>query len=548
MNGVIQLHPYFILLTFSTLVTLVVLFITRQRTVPETASLKGMLLGMMIWGFLYSLSWAFVPLPLSVLALRIMYVGVVMVPGLFFLFVLRIIRRDSWVTSRNIALLFLEPAAILLIMLFAPEFIYSSMVSVSMGGYTIVQVGRGPGFWINTIYSYFVIMWAVVLLLGSYRNANVFFKKQYQMILLGVFIPFIFSVYSQFKNLAFNDFDLVPVSFGLTSIVYAFAIYRYQLMVLLPVAHNRLIESMSDGVVVLDAQGHIVDINPAMRAFLDADPVSFIGRHVSDVMNIWDEGGQLFNGAETRAELQFPHQPSRYLDLRVSSLLDDSQRLTGRIMVFRDVTVRKEVETNLRNANEKLQVQLIEIGLLQNQLREQAIRDPLTDLFNRRYFDETLERELARASREKYPLCIVMMDIDHFKKVNDTYGHEAGDIVLKKLGELVIHHCRQGDFVCRFGGEEFVLVMPNINVDVARERTTSILETVHALTISYGIFSLNMTLSMGISHYPGDSLTSRGLARAADKALYAAKNNGRNQIVLFRDLNEPDPDKENQTN
>jgi diguanylate cyclase (GGDEF)-like protein len=219
--------------------------------------------------------------------------------------------------------------------------------------------------------------------------------------------------------------------------------------------------------------------------------------------------------------------------------------LTGRIIVFRDVSARKEVEKSLLHANEKLQTQLIEISLLQSQLREQVIRDPLTNLFNRRYFDETLERELARASREKYPLCIVMMDIDHFKKVNDTYGHEAGDTVLKTLGELVTRQCRQGDFVCRFGGEEFVLVMPNINVEVARTRAESILKAVRELTIPYGVFSLNVTLSMGISRYPGDSMAPRGLVRAADKALYTAKENGRNRVVLFCDLNESDPDTEN---
>jgi len=190
-----------------------------------------------------------------------------------------------------------------------------------------------------------------------------------------------------------------------------------------------------------------------------------------------------------------------------------------------------------------MQTQLIEIGVLQSQLREQAIRDALTNLFNRRYLEETLERELARAAREVYPLCIVMMDIDHFKNVNDTYGHEAGDLVLKTLAETVTSQSRQGDFVCRFGGEEFVLVMPNITIDIAKERVSSLHKSISSLYIPFGRFNLNITMSMGISWYPKHGETKETLLRAADRALYAAKNTGRNQVAVYRELRKGDEKK-----
>src|SRR5512145_521163 len=136
-------------------------------------------------------------------------------------------------------------------------------------------------------------------------------------------------------------------------------------------------------------------------------------------------------------------------------------------MIFRDITERKQVEKRLRYVNDRLQGQLIEIGLLQSKLREQAIRDPLTNLFNRRYLEETLDRELARAKRETYPVCIIMIDLDHFKKINDTYGHDAGDQVLKALANTLSEQSRRGDFACRYGGEEFVIVMPNITKHTA---------------------------------------------------------------------------------
>jgi diguanylate cyclase (GGDEF)-like protein/PAS domain S-box-containing protein len=294
---------------------------------------------------------------------------------------------------------------------------------------------------------------------------------------------------------------------------------------------------MSDGILVVDARGRIVDINPAMRNFLNDDPASFLGKNIQEVLTAWKEHLEyLMTGLETRTELRLPNNPSRYLDLRVTPLFDDDQTLSGRLVIFRDVTDRKEVEKDLRHAMDRMQTQLIEIGLLQSQLREQAIRDALTNLFNRRYLEETLERELARAAREGYPLCIVMMDIDHFKNVNDTYGHEAGDLVLKTLGTMVTSQSRQGDFVCRYGGEEFVLVMPNISTEVAKERVNSLHKSIASLYIPFGRFNINITVSMGLSSYPLHGETKEDLLRAADRALYIAKNMGRNRVAVYREM------------
>jgi diguanylate cyclase (GGDEF)-like protein/PAS domain S-box-containing protein len=308
-------------------------------------------------------------------------------------------------------------------------------------------------------------------------------------------------------------------------------------MDLLPVARSHLIENMSDGVLVVDAKGRIVDINRSMLGILKGTAASFLGRHVSDVMKGWAEMSQVIGENDaTRTEIRLQHDSSRYLDLRMTPIFDEKDQLSGRIIVSRDITERKQVEKDLVYANDRLHTQLIEIGLLQEQLREQAIRDPLTNLFNRRYLDETLERELARAEREKYPLCIVMMDLDHFKDVNDVYGHEAGDVVLRSLAEKVVHQCRHGDFVCRYGGEEFVLVMPNICLDVTSRRARELHQNIEGMNIPYGRFNLSTTISMGIACYPTHGTTKGELLRAADKALYRAKHSGRNCVTVYDDI------------
>jgi diguanylate cyclase (GGDEF)-like protein len=205
-------------------------------------------------------------------------------------------------------------------------------------------------------------------------------------------------------------------------------------------------------------------------------------------------------------------------------------------MVFRDVTDRKHVEKKLRYANDRLQSQLIEIGLLQSKLRSQAIRDSLTNLFNRRYLDETLDRELARAARESYPVCVIMMDIDHFKKINDTHGHEAGDLILKALADALSTRNRRGDFTCRFGGEEFVVVMPNIAMDTAFQRAKDLRVILNSLKIPYGHFILTITISMGIACYPSNGEDRESVLRAADRAMYAAKKAGRDHILTYNQL------------
>ena len=140
----------------------------------------------------------------------------------------------------------------------------------------------------------------------------------------------------------------------------------------------------------------------------------------------------------------------------------------------------------MHRANRSLQNRLTEIQKLQDELREQAIRDPLTGLFNRRYLEETLNREIANANREFAPVSIIVMDVDNFKLVNDTYGHQAGDLMLQALGQLLKASTRVGDIACRYGGEEFIVVMPGASAAIAAQRAENIRATFDALYVKDG--------------------------------------------------------------
>lgn len=170
---------------------------------------------------------------------------------------------------------------------------------------------------------------------------------------------------------------------------------------------------------------------------------------------------------------------------------------------------------------------------LRETMRQQSITDPLTGLYNRRYLDETLRRELTRAARRQLPVAVIMLDVDHFKPFNDNYGHEAGDAVLRSLAALLQKHARAGDILCRYGGEEFAMIMPEMTAAIAAERAARLCEAARLLSVQYGGQPLGrITISAGIAVFPEHAAEAPELLRAADAALYAAKQAGRDRVVL----------------
>lgn len=182
-------------------------------------------------------------------------------------------------------------------------------------------------------------------------------------------------------------------------------------------------------------------------------------------------------------------------------------------------TIAEQVALSLSNAK------------LRQVLRDQSIKDPLTGMFNRRYMEETLARELARAKRRDSPLGIVVVDLDHFKKVNDTYGHSTGDSVLQSAAQYLKAAIRASDIACRYGGEEFVLILPDCTKEAATAKAQELRERLKQLHIQDGAQQVQVTASLGVAAFPADGLDAQGLFQAADSALYEAKRAGRDRVV-----------------
>jgi diguanylate cyclase (GGDEF)-like protein len=171
---------------------------------------------------------------------------------------------------------------------------------------------------------------------------------------------------------------------------------------------------------------------------------------------------------------------------------------------------------------------------LRESLRNQSICDPLTGLFNRRYMEESLEREFSRANRNKTSLAIIMMDIDHFKRFNDTFGHQAGDALLRTLGDLLRRNTRGQDIACRYGGEEFAIVLSDSNLAGALQRAEILRQQVKQLSVEYAGQLLGaVSISMGVALFPDHGATMGDVLRASDQALYCAKREGRDRVSVW---------------
>jgi diguanylate cyclase (GGDEF)-like protein len=171
---------------------------------------------------------------------------------------------------------------------------------------------------------------------------------------------------------------------------------------------------------------------------------------------------------------------------------------------------------------------------LRESLRNQSICDPLTGLFNRRYMEESLEREFSRANRHKSSVAIVMLDLDHFKRFNDTFGHQAGDELLRALGDLLKKNTRSQDIACRYGGEEFALVLSDSSLEGAYKRAEILRQQVKQLSVEYDGKTLGaVSVSMGVAVFPDHGTTMGDVLRASDQALYSAKREGRDRVSVW---------------
>jgi diguanylate cyclase (GGDEF)-like protein/PAS domain S-box-containing protein len=313
----------------------------------------------------------------------------------------------------------------------------------------------------------------------------------------------------------------------------------------IPTRVQAALDVMAEGVLLLDQEERIVLANQAFAARLGRTPKSLLGVKASTLgwqgegpgasvpeFPWWDAIRE--SSTSTQTSLCFEESPGkkRIFAVNVSPILDGWGRPKGAIATFDDVTELEQKTAALERAMSELEKSQDEIRLQNEELEALAKRDPLTGIANRRAFMEWFELQFASAKREGRVLSCVMADIDHFKRINDTHGHATGDEVIRRLAELLAAAVRSGDAVCRYGGEEFCIVLTGVESEAAAR----VAERLREKARSPGFARVPFTVSFGVASTASGASTLAELLEQADRALYASKEAGRDRVTRWETI------------
>ncbi|MEV1288020.1 diguanylate cyclase [Micromonospora sp. NPDC049679] len=506
----------------------------RRRLTPAAAAMTVAMAGLAWWSATKCLSVLATDLEVKLAFETAIYPGVCACVAGFFCYAKGMADR-AWTLSRSAALLLaIEPAFAIVTAAtntWHREFYAGAALS---GSPPLLAPQPGPAFWVHTIYSYALLAWAMFALVRACLQAPRSYRGHFVWPLVAVVPPVIGNIITVSYMPQGKTVGLTPVFFCISAGACCWALLREALPELVPVAGRQILETISDAVIVIDRSSRVLDLNPAadrlLRRLQPDAPPSILGMQARDVLSI---DRALSAGSDAEYTLTAADGQRFDLNVRHSALSDRANKVIGWVLVVHDVTERNRQRHELRATNDELREQLLAVERLRAELAEQASRDSLTGLHNRRYLIGALDREVALAAAERRPLSVVMIDIDHFKGINDRFGHVAGDEVIATTAQRITALIQDGESAVRYGGEEFFLVLPGCTAEQARQRAETMREVCVSSSFIIGGQPVTVTISAGVAEYLG-SESPAALIEAADQALYVAKSLGRNRIETAR--------------
>jgi diguanylate cyclase (GGDEF)-like protein/PAS domain S-box-containing protein len=383
----------------------------------------------------------------------------------------------------------------------------------------------GALYWLHVIYSNALVLTASAILLISVVRVSRLYWRQSITVLVAICLPLIGNAMADFGVPPFEHLDPSPLAASVAAWVLVLGVLRYRLLDLRPVARTHVVETMLDAVLVADAHGHVVDANPAAVKLLGHRAGDLIGRPVATLLS--DLAQPLDYPDPGRYDVRFIGSGrERDMELAVTPLEDARGATAGRVIVFRDITERRELERELRRL---------------------AYSDRLTGLPNRALFHDRLDRALVMAERHNTPVAVLFLDLDRFKIINDSLGHEIGDAVLVAVAQRLRRCLRAEDTLARLGGDEFAILLP----EIANRRDTHLVTDKCLAALSepelIGGHELTVNASIGVAVSPEDGADVQHLLRSADAAMYRAKARGGGRAETFTHLLEQEVTRRQQT-
>jgi diguanylate cyclase (GGDEF)-like protein/PAS domain S-box-containing protein len=451
------------------------------------------------------------------------YPGIELVPVLYLLFVLTWTRQDRRITRPRIALLLLVPA-VSVAMAATNEWhhlLWPTVTLIDAWGVTAVY-GHGPWFWVEVAYAYSLVgVSLVALLIDIYRYPGIY-SDRIRLAIAGSLVPVAGSLVYVAGLDGSVHADLSSIAFAIAGLVAAWAVLRSRLLEFVPVAWPTLIESLADGVLVLDPERRIVAFNPSAARLLGIGDES-LGKEIEHVFRQFpDLVAACRTTADHEAEIpiepgqplppgarqqSIPREAARWYNVRVTAIEDGRKREAGCLVVLRDVSERRQmVET----------------------IRRLSLTDDLTGLLNRRGFTTLADQQMRTSLRTRNRLWLMFADLDGLKEINDNLGHEAGDRALREIAELLkTKSFRQADLVARIGGDEFAVLATEITrTDDARvvKRVEDALQRANEIPDR----EFTLSLSIGLAYFdPERPQALEELIAEADERMYQAKHSQR---------------------
>jgi diguanylate cyclase len=438
-------------------------------------------------------------------------------PVFFLGTVMELIGADRSKVNRRLLLLGI-PALVYLLLVFTDSFHHWIRAAIHLeeyGQFSRIRVESTVLSLLFIAYTRVVGFLAIALLFFNLRKVSHFYKKQYVLVLGGLLIPYIITFIGKFTSLEISAASAsIP-----TGVLLYYALFHYKFLRVKPLALEKVFTVMDDGIIILDANGIILDANPAGIRVLKhlANPDSeysagtIYGQKIERQLYCYPELIRLCKENtpnQTQIQRNNHHYSVRFLPLSKDTWKSDA------LLMFTDITERRHYE---------------------NDLYQRATVDSLTGLYNRQHLLELTNLELNRREERSSPLCLLLIDIDFFKDVNDLYGHQTGDYALETLAQLLREEVNSIGFAGRMGGEEFAVVLPNTPIKQAfefAERIRKKTEQLELITAPDGE-AVHFTISIGISEARDREDTFKRLYHYADESLYASKRSGRNRTTIY---------------
>ncbi len=436
----------------------------------------------------------------------IQYIGIPFLPSIWLLFAFEY-NGKPLPLKMKIPILLLSVLMMIFRYTSDDNHLYYLSLSVSTNGYfPILFIQKGPMYWVQTLFFTSSVIIANYLYYASYRKSSGSIRIQSQLMLVASFFPWI-SALLDLLNIAPMHLDYTPLGLTVSMIIFLIAYYRYQFLNIKPLAKDHFFQSTQDGILVMDKNYSIIDFNPSAASLFTVLDQHAIGKNVQ-LLSKYNGLVKLIHQGE-EAQYDMVESKGSYKVTTVN-LFEKNQHVVGYMTTLVDIT--KYVD-------------------MMNELNYLAFRDGLTGVYNRRHFVSLGSSIVEESQHHHLPLSIMIFDLDHFKQVNDQYGHKAGDEVLKKVADICRNTLRTEDVLARYGGEEFVVLFPNTPLEEAQIIAQQLLINIESAEIMDEGRKINITASFGIMGV--DAVTDDTLDDFlihADRALYLAKSEGRNCV------------------